>query len=261
MPDEPEPIRRVVALGASNLTRGLATLVDLAVGVWGDGIDILCALGHGRSYGQRSRVLWRELPGILQCGLWPALERLGRAPTLGLITDVGNDILYGAPVATILDWVDECAIRLSRSGSRVVISGLPLATLRGLPEWKYTLVRSVLFPASRLGLAGAQERAERLDAGLRTIATTHGCAFVAPRADWYGLDPIHTRPRARGEAWGELVLGAERRPPPKERPGPGHNLRWQWRSLRPEQRWLFGQEQRRPQPARRLPGATQLWLF
>ena len=89
------PERRVVLLGASNLVAGLPRVVEAARSVWGGPLDILAAAGHGRSYGRSSRVLWRTLPGILSCGLWEDLARRPPASTAALLTDVGNDILYG----------------------------------------------------------------------------------------------------------------------------------------------------------------------
>ncbi len=72
----PPAIGRVVALGASNLTRGLQTVVATATATWGPDVEVLAALGHGRSYGAPSRLLIRTLPGILESGLWKDLESL-----------------------------------------------------------------------------------------------------------------------------------------------------------------------------------------
>ena len=66
---------RVVALGASNLTRGFRTVVAAAREAWGPDVEVLAALGHGRSYGGESRFLGRVRPGILQSGLWSELAR------------------------------------------------------------------------------------------------------------------------------------------------------------------------------------------
>lgn len=38
---------RVVALGASNLTRRFQTVVSTARSVWRPGVEVLTALGHG----------------------------------------------------------------------------------------------------------------------------------------------------------------------------------------------------------------------
>jgi hypothetical protein len=86
-------IVRVVALGASNLTRGFQTVVSTARGAWGPEVEVFGALGHGRSYGARSRFTVRSLPGILESELWNDLSALPPVATRGLVTDVGNDIL------------------------------------------------------------------------------------------------------------------------------------------------------------------------
>src|ERR1700704_6567831 len=77
----PAEVARVVALGASNLTRGFQTVVSTARATWGPNVEIVAALGHGRSYGAHSRFVIRTLPGILQSGLWRHLESLSAAPT------------------------------------------------------------------------------------------------------------------------------------------------------------------------------------
>ena len=92
----PAPIGRVVALGASNLTRGFQTVVATSRAEWGPNVEVLAALGHGRSYGVPSRLVVRTLPGILESGLWHGLESRPEVATRGLVTDVGNDILYGS---------------------------------------------------------------------------------------------------------------------------------------------------------------------
>ena len=83
--------RRVVALGASNLTRGFPILVSAARASAGPDVEVFAALGLGRSYGMESRVLARTLPGILDSGLWAALAGLPPLPTRAVVTDVGND--------------------------------------------------------------------------------------------------------------------------------------------------------------------------
>jgi hypothetical protein len=68
-------------LGASNLAIHLPTVVETAARLWGRPLDLLAAIGHGRSYGMTSRVMGRVLPGILQCGLWDDLARRPPAET------------------------------------------------------------------------------------------------------------------------------------------------------------------------------------
>ncbi|HEX3727596.1 MAG TPA: hypothetical protein VHV08_15185, partial [Pirellulales bacterium] len=51
--------RRVILLGASNLTKGVALVLETAFGAWGRPLEVLMALGHGRSYGRQTSLLGR----------------------------------------------------------------------------------------------------------------------------------------------------------------------------------------------------------
>jgi len=252
---------RLVALGASNLTRGLAAVVAAEREAWGTELEVLAALGLGRSYGAESRVLVRTLPSILDCGLWAELGRRPRRPTRALVTDVGNDIPHGRPARTIVAWVEECIERLHAAGAdEIVMTDLPMAGLRRLPPLAYRLFRTLYFPGSRLPLPRAAAEAEAVSAGLALIARRHGVTLVQPRPEWYGFDPIHIRRRTRRDAWSE-ILGR-----PAARPGPlrvrlAEAVECCRLQLRPErQRWL-GMPQVTPQEGRRLRRGGRIDLY
>jgi len=247
-----------VALGASNLTRGFQALVSGSRERWGSDVEVLAALGHGRSYGSESRVLFRTLPGILDSGLWAELERLPPAPTLGLITDVGNDILYGAPASRILDWVGECVDRLQQHAEHVVLTDLPLASVGRLSPARFALFRTILFPQSRLTLSQVLDVAHSVVAGLETLAEERRLELFRLRPEWYGFDPIHIRSRYWREAF-ESILGGD-----VTRAWPAWSSRIEGLRLyarRPErERWL-GIERIRRQRGTSLPRGGRIWLF
>jgi hypothetical protein len=200
-------VLRVVLLGASNLKMGFPQALSRLRGTAEGPVEVLAALGHGRSYGTWSRLAWvRQLPGIVQCGLWQELERRPPLPTLALVTDAGNDLLYGAPVAWIAGWVGTCLERLARQRAEIVVGLLPLASLEKVSPVRYHLVRQILFPGRRAApwsamLASARELNERL----RALGLEHGARLVEPSPSWYGIDPIHVRRSRRDEAWTEIL--------------------------------------------------------
>jgi hypothetical protein len=253
--------RRAVLLGASNVARGISTLVETASGVCGRPLEVLAAFGHGRSYGMRMSLLGRALPGIAECGLWEALPKRPPADTAALLTDVGNDLLYGVAPEDVAAWVQACLARLKQAGARTVLTPLPLCSITNLSRRKYLLLRNVLFPGSRVDHASALERARDLDRRLRALAAEHGAAVVEHRPEWYGLDPIHVRRRHWASAWREVLAPwAEGAPLPP--PAAGSLCRWlRLRLLPPQQRWFFGREQRRDQPAGRLADGTTLAYY
>lgn len=253
----PSDVGRVVALGASNLTRGFQAVVSTASAAWGPRVEVLAALGHGRSYGARSQLVFRGLPGILESGLWRELESRPPVVTRALVTDVGNDILYGYSPEQTLAWVGEAVRRLRRVTDDIVVTDLPMANIRRLSNPKFLAFRSVLVPSCRLSLPQLLERAEVVNAGLVELASTQGARLVPLDPAWYGFDPIHVRPSAWRAAW-RLILGTQ---PQASANGAAvvDSLRLYF--MRPERRWMFGREQLTPQSGIELPSGGRVWLY
>lgn len=256
----PEPRRRAVILGASNVIRGITAVVATAQAACGPSLDLMFACGHGRSYGQTSCVLGRTLPGIVPCGLWDAWRQRPAVPASALLTDVGNDLLYGASVSQITEWVRVCCDRLRPHCDRFVITELPLVSLRTLQPGRFRVMRSILFPQSRLSLEQALDRAEQLNTNLVDLASQYQLTVLRPRPEWYGYDPIHIRTRHYQSAWSEII--GEWTETEIQPPNPSGWLNWlRLRRLRPETRKLFGMHQTQPQPAANLANGTRLSFF
>jgi hypothetical protein len=247
-------VARVVAIGASNLTRGFRTVIAAARTAWGPDVQVVAALGHGRSYGADSSFLFRRLPGILRSGIWQQLESTPAVPTRALVTDVGNDIVYGFPPEQILAWVGEALARLARVSDDVVLTDLPMDGIRRLSPARFHLVRSVFFPSCRLPFEAVVAAAEQVNTGLAELAGANRARFVHLEPSWYGFDPVHIRPSLWPTAWQE-VLGVSCAIPRSR----AEALRLY--AMRPEQRWLFGVEQRTPQTGRPLPHGARVWLY
>lgn len=250
-------VGRVVALGASNLTRGFQTVVSTARSVWGRDVEVLAALGHGRSYGAPSTFLFRTLPSILKSGLWRELDRRALMTTRALVTDVGNDILYGFSVERTLGWVEEVLVRLSRITQDIVLTDLPMTSVRRLSQVKFVTFRSMLVPSCRLTLSQVLDRAERVNEGIERLSKAYGTKLCRLDPTWYGVDPIHMRPSQWRRAW-EQILGAQS--------VSGENVGAVLESLklyamRPERRWIFGMEQVALQSGVALRSGGHVWFY
>lgn len=256
------PVARaaVVLLGASNLTRALATVVRLAQAA--APADCLIACGHGRSYGVASTVLGRTLPGILECGLWERLSGEPHVRVRALVTDVGNDLLYGSSPERIAQWVEACLARLAAVDARIVMTGLPLASLAALSPWRFALISRALFPMHRVRFDTARAGAVDLNDRLRELAARFGAAWIEPVAEWYGFDPIHIRRRVWGVAWKKIL---ENWREDSAAPGDVASRRFvsAWRLLRlqPARRRLLGMELCVSQPSGALDNGSRVFLY
>jgi hypothetical protein len=257
----PPHVTRVVLLGASNLTRGISTIVRLAQMAFGGPLDLLAALGHGRSYGLASRVLFRELPGIESCGLWQALAERRPLPTAALLTDVGNDIFYGASLDEIEGWVESALDRLAKHRARIVMTLLPADNAATISEWRFELMRRLMFHRCRLSLGEVRELICALNERLQSTAERRSIQVVAQRASWYGIDPLHIRMRHWPCAWSE-ILDTWKSDSQKNFFPDASLSRWLYlRSLAPLERTVFGRVHRAPQPRGYLSDGSAVSFF
>lgn len=264
-PDGEEPtVTRVVLLGASNLTLAFPLVLEhLQAGIGGP-LEVFAAYGHGRSYGNWSRVLFRELPGIAGCELWRALDDNNRpvAPpsTLGLVTDVGNDLLYGAEPAQIAEWVTQCLGRLAEQQAEIVLTLLPLASIKRLSPLRYHLTRMLFFPGRGTAWNEMLARARELNNQVAELGRSYGAHLIEQPLDWYGFDPIHIRPTRRADAWRQICSGWGSFDQTAQTAAPKLGARLVAHTRRPAVRRLFGRGRRAPQPALERAGA-RVWLY
>ncbi len=259
--DTARPGRRVVLVGASNLARSISTIVETARLGWGEPVEILAALGHGRSFGQESSIFTRKLSGIIQCGLWPALASAPARPTTALVTDIGNDILYGASVEAIVGWVATCFDRLSEASAQTIVTELPVGNLRGLSTSRFRFLRSLLFPACRLSMEQVVDAAHELNRRIGQLAGERQIRVIPLKNTWFGFDPIHIRRRHWPLAWRE-ILGNWHDQPVTASAARGSLPRWLYlRLLTPEHRQIFGLTQRCRQPSGKLRNGTTIALY
>ncbi|WP_144995906.1 SGNH/GDSL hydrolase family protein [Polystyrenella longa] len=248
---------QVIVLGASNVAISLSRLVhSIRKSIPAERpLNLLIAGGHGRSYGMTSRVLARSLPGIRNCGIWDALETIRQQEPRNsslrpkaLLTDVGNDLIYGVAVERLVGWVETCLERLQKYQADIVMTGIPLQSLARLSPLRYTMTQKMFFPTNSSEHGKMVGQATELNEQLELLAEKYHAAFEPQPGDWFGFDPIHFRGRQRPFIWQKLCqhwseFDAERT---DWKSNPFQTAQsWRWK---PAQRGLFGKSQTTHQP-------------
>jgi hypothetical protein len=254
---------RVVLLGASNLALAFPLIVRQLCAGLPRPLEIYAACGHGRSFCKWSRVLFRALPGIDRCALWPDLEQADNgtsSSTLGLVTDIGNDLIYGSTPDVIARRIEACLSELARHQAELVITRLPLASVERLSPLRYHATKAIFFPRTGGRWPEMLSRARTLDQSLVEIGSRFSARLIEQPLEWYGFDPIHIRRGHRARAWQTIFsawssFGAATN---------GNRLALadvaRLRLAAPAERRLFGRQQLRPQPALAL-GEVPIRLY
>lgn len=254
---------RVILLGASNVTLAFPRLWHGLRRAYAEPIEMFAAHGHGRSFGMWSRIGPRELPGILPCRLWDdlAAQSPSAEPPRALITDVGNDLLYGVDPDQIAAWVATCVERLNAMSARIVLTQLPIASALSLGPARFRFFRSLFFPTTTVQYGDLVPKVTRLNQHLVDLGRKHDIRTLELRGQWYGFDPIHIRRRHRDPAWQELLASWFDDPQFAQfrAASPTASLR-QWRQRPCKRRW-FGREQTAIQPSLREVDGSTLWLY
>ena len=229
--------------------------------MWDEPLEIMAAMGHGRSYGQCSAVFGRKISGIFSCALWKDLQARPRLQTAALVTDIGNDLVYGATVSQILDWVAGCLDRLADAGASTIVTELPIANLQNLNDARFHFFRSLFFPRSTLTLADARSLSAALNEALLDLCRERKIPAISAEKSWYGLDPIHLKRRSLRHAWPVLLAAWRAAQEPVTLRRTSVWLSAYLNSLAPFEQSLFGIRRRSAQPCGRLADGTTISLY
>ncbi|MEY4567221.1 MAG: hypothetical protein RLY14_2191 [Planctomycetota bacterium] len=267
---DPSPL--VLVFGASNVRRGLVSLIKEVNFCCGSSWDLVVVAGHGRSYGASTSVLGRRLPGIRQA-VWRDHFSSHHSARYALLTDFGNDLFYGATIFQIQQWIEECLAILHREKVKLTMTGLPLEAIQSCQKAKFFLLRTIFFPKTELNFCDAIRGAERLDEVIRELAETYRASYVQPSLQWYGVDPIHIRKGCYANAWSAFLRSDEiEKSAEKSREIDDFRflLDSRWKSLlisiklffirAHQQRWLMIDRSMK-QPALRIDARRRVWFY
>jgi hypothetical protein len=157
----------------------------------------------------------------------------------------------------VLAWTEEAVDRLQRVTEDVVLTDLPLVSIRRLSDAGFVCFRSVIAPQCRLSLRHVVDTAEQVNDGLASLAAARGLRFVRLKREWYGADPIHIRPSLWRPAWQTILCGETFSSHARQAWSEGLRLYF----MRPHRQWLCGVEQMSPQAGLTLTSGGRVWLY
>jgi hypothetical protein len=182
-------------------------------------------------------------------------------PAYALLTDVGNDILYGVRPERLLSWVELCLDQLAAAGAATVVTELPLGSVSRLGAARFQFFRRAMFPWSRMSLEEVKRISATVNEGLVELARARNFSVISACDAWYGIDPIHLKRRAQRRAWPAILSSWRANEEPVVAPRATLWERAYLACLAPHQRSVMGIPRRCAQPSGHLRDGTTISLF
>jgi hypothetical protein len=207
----------LVLLGASNLSRGcFAFARHMKACLHPRKVDVLIASGPGRGYCVLGGLLAVKYPPIYSCDIFEVAQSKSESgyQVIALVTDIGNDIMYGVSIENLIDTLQQVFTRLQSMNAEIFFTTLPVAFEKEVhPAWFYIL-RSLLLPFSRVSYDEAVTGIVEVNRYLRKF-TSEKFHLIPDMDKYIGFDEIHYRWLRAHHAWSHVatamldVLGVE----------------------------------------------------
>lgn len=206
-PFYPESPVLLILLGASNLSRGcFAFARHMKVCLYPRKVEVLIASGPGRAYCASGGLLNVTYPPIQSSEIFEVARSKSQSGSqvIALVTDIGNDIMYGVSTEKILEAVRQVFTRLQSMNAEIFFTTLPVAFEKGdHPVWFYIL-RALLFPRSTVAYDEAVAGIIEINQFLKNYVGEH--RLLIPDADRYlGHDEIHYGWLQAHKAWSHVA--------------------------------------------------------
>jgi len=196
-----------VLLGASNLARGYYALArHLKNQLSPRRVRFWNALGPGRGYCARGGFLHVSYSSIETCNLWSALPAPLPENTriLALLTDVGNDIMYGVHPDQITEALKDIIRRLQHLNAEIFFTKIPAYFEKPIPTWIFYSLRLLFFPRSRVTMMEAVYATRKINHFLEN-AVGDSLHLITGLDSCYGWDRIHYSVFKAEDVWSRVA--------------------------------------------------------
>jgi hypothetical protein len=198
----------VILLGASNAARGQRALMHhLRNALAPRTVRFVSALGPGRGYCARGGFLHVSYAPIAASGVLEAAREQARggARVVALVTDIGNDIMYGVAAGELVAGLEKLLAGLRALGARTVVTTIPVDLERDVGVARFRLLRALFFPRSPVTHADARAAVQAVNAFLVEHKADPGLRVVDDMHQFTGWDRIHYSLWRGHRAWTRLA--------------------------------------------------------
>ena len=196
-----------IFLGASNLSRsfyGLKRCITRCL--FPRPVSFIHALGPGRGYISQGGILNITYPPILQCDILKAAykQRKINHKVVALITDIGNDIMYGVSVEEIIGGLQSLFDTLTELEASIFVTSIPVDLKKDIGGFYFRILRRVFFPNSPVEHYQASKAIEVIN-NFITQSLNKNIIAINEMKQFCGIDKIHYSLFKSRSAWSHIA--------------------------------------------------------
>ena len=138
-------------MGASNLARGYSMLTRHISSCFGkDKTEFLNALGPGRGFCARGGMFNFTYPPIQDCRILEVAEKKPCDTRAVLITDIGNDLMYGVSADTLIESLDQLIDRALHWDAEIFLTSIHVNLKKDVSQTTFFILKSFFYPGSSI---------------------------------------------------------------------------------------------------------------
>ena len=211
MKEEPFPDPPIVFLlmGASNLARGYSMLTHhLSECLKKNKTEFLNALGPGRGFCARGGIFNITYSPIQDCRIIESAEKKSKEAlhTVALITDIGNDLMYGESADTLIASLDLMIDEILKWGADIFLTPIHVNLKKDVSPTIFVVLRFLLYPSSKVNYEEMDLSILKINDYLEDkVRENERMHLITGLEAFAGLDKIHYSLLKTHAAWSAVA--------------------------------------------------------
>ncbi|MBC8283208.1 MAG: hypothetical protein H8E32_05285 [Nitrospinae bacterium] len=209
MQEEPSPEPKILFLlmGASNLARGYSLLTRHLSKCLGAGnSEFLNALGPGRGFCARGGMFNFTYPPIQDCRVMEAAEKKTKHTRAVLITDIGNDLMYGVTADVLIECLDTLIDRMLQWEAEIFLTSIHVDMKKDVSPATFFILRFIFYPASKVTYEETDSFIVKVNSYLEEKTRKNEKVHLITGMESYaGSDKIHYSLLKTHQAWSQVI--------------------------------------------------------
>ena len=209
MQEEPSSEDKLLFLfmGASNLARGYGLLtrhLSKCLGV--KNIEFLNALGPGRGFCAKGGMFNFIYPPIQDCQVIEAAEKKTKNTRVVLLTDLGNDLMYGVTADALIECLDMLIDRMLKWNAEIFLTSIHINIKKDISRRIFYILRFIFYPRSKINFEEADLLVTKINFYLEEKTRKNKKVHLITGMESYaGLDKIHYSLFKMHKAWSKVT--------------------------------------------------------